>query len=270
VKEKVLEPFFFGKAHRRLFGCCHYPSKNNYRREAVILCQTIGHEYVHSHRAIFQLAMRLASIGFMTLRFDYFGCGDSNGNFEEGSLDSWVEDVKTAIEEMQIRTGIRNVCLVGCRIGATLALKAATKSTSVKYLVLWEVVNNGLGYLQEAARMQGDLSRALGSRIDPSQADVSLPSEMMGFPFTTELIQDFKALALTTSDIPSGCKSLTICNREMAPTEFTLDMKTTSEENTHEIRYIEDTILWRNELYRRLIPRKTIDEISLWMKNVIS
>lgn len=268
--KKAIEPFFFGKAHRRLFGCCHYPMKKNYRREAVIICQTIGQEYIHSHRAIFQLAVQLASEGFMTLRFDYLGCGDSNGNFEDGGVVVWGEDVKIAIEEMQIRTGIRDVCLVGYRVGAALALKAAINSTAVKHLVLWEIVSDGVSYLNEAAKLQVDLSRTLKCKIEPDEKGASLPGELLGFKLTTQLIQDLRAIKLTDADIPINCKSLIIYNRESGPSEFFVKVKTPSDGNPHTVRCIEDHKLWENQLYRRLIPRNTIDEISLWIKRVTS
>ncbi len=78
---------------------------------AVVLCYPIGQEYIRSHRAIYQLAVRLSQAGFHVLRFDYFGCGDSEGDFEEGSLAQWTSDIHSAIAEIQERSGLTSICL---------------------------------------------------------------------------------------------------------------------------------------------------------------
>src|SRR5262249_15774866 len=43
-------PFFFGSRGGRLFGCHHLPSSTP-KRNGVILCYPIGHEYELAHRA---------------------------------------------------------------------------------------------------------------------------------------------------------------------------------------------------------------------------
>jgi len=83
--EKVA-PFYFGSPDKLLFGCYHEPTLGRRRKCAVVVCQPVGHEYINSHRALRQLAARLCDAGFPVLRFDYYGCGDSSGSREEGTI----------------------------------------------------------------------------------------------------------------------------------------------------------------------------------------
>jgi hypothetical protein len=53
---------------------------------AVLLCNPFGQEAIRCHRAFRLLSARLASSGIPSLRFDYFGTGDSPGNDGEGDL----------------------------------------------------------------------------------------------------------------------------------------------------------------------------------------
>ena len=119
-------PFYFGLPDKPLFGCYHEPRFGNSRKCAVVVCQPVGHEYIYSHRALRQLAVRLSDSGFPVLRFDYYGCGDSHGNAEDGEVCQWLEDIANAISEVRYRARVARVCLVGLRIGASLAMMTAT------------------------------------------------------------------------------------------------------------------------------------------------
>ena len=81
-----MEPFYFGKSPRALFGVYHPPKAGMTRKTGVVLCYPMGHEYVYSHRAFLRLAMLLSSAGFHVLRFDFYGCGDSEGDCKEGKI----------------------------------------------------------------------------------------------------------------------------------------------------------------------------------------
>ena len=64
-----------------------------------------------------------AAAGLAYLRFDYSGTGSSGGDFAEGTLDRWLDEVVAAID--MIVEG--PVLLVGSSMGGWLALHAALK-----------------------------------------------------------------------------------------------------------------------------------------------
>src|SRR5260370_14942555 len=127
------------------------------RRGGVRICQPSGHEYINSHRALRELAARLAEAGFPVLRFDYYGCGDSSGHSEEGSISLWMEDISTALAELRTRAGLSKVYIVGLRLGGSLAAIAGTQSNDVEGLVLWDPVVNGKNHFQEMLSLQKEM-----------------------------------------------------------------------------------------------------------------
>ena len=65
------------------------------------------------------------------MRFDYFACGDSEGDCEEGTIEHWVGDISLAIAEAMRRSDLEKTCLVGFRLGATLAMMAGANHPNV-------------------------------------------------------------------------------------------------------------------------------------------
>ena len=155
----------------------------------------MGHEYVNSHRALRQLAVGLADAGLPVLRFDYYGCGDSSGEAEQGSITRWVEDVSTAASELRTRSGMSRVCVVGLRLGATLAAFAGSRQEYFDSLVLWEPVINGRSHLEELAALHKDMLRF---RPKPKRSKRSgAYIEMLGFSWSRLLHAQMVELDLT-------------------------------------------------------------------------
>lgn len=189
-------PFYFGAADKPLFACYHEPALERRRKCAVVVCQPIGHEYINSHRALRQLASRLCYAGFPVLRFDYYGCGDSSGSAEEGRIPQWLEDISTAISEVRRRTGAVEVCLIGLRVGGTLAMIAAAELAGPETLVLWDPVVSGKSYLDGLFRLQKEMLRF---RPKPRGAQEPLDYvDVLGFPLSHFLQTELKSIDLST------------------------------------------------------------------------
>ncbi len=143
-----MNPFFFGRSQRPLFGIYH-PPKSGAKPIGVVLCPPIGQEYMRTHRALRQLALQLNKAGVHALRFDYSGIGDSAGDNTDAALDTWIDDTRSAIDELKDTAGLRSVCLVGIRLGASVAYLAAMDRMDVDAVVLWDPVVNGRDYVAE-------------------------------------------------------------------------------------------------------------------------
>ena len=187
-------PFYFGPPGKSLFGCYHAPQARRSRKCSIIVCQPVGHEYVNSHRALRELAFRLSDAGFPVLRFDYYGCGDSSGETEDGTISGWLEDVSTALAEVRRRTGIDQSCVVGLRLGGTLALMSGALRGEIERLVLWDPVIDGKTYLEELLSLQKEMLRFRPkpkTRLKPEHY-----IEVLGFPFSNLLCDQLRALDL--------------------------------------------------------------------------
>src|SRR5260221_14037074 len=77
------------------------------------------------------------------------GTGDSADiQPEADQLELWTADVTAAVGELRQRTGVPQVCLLGLRLGATLATLAARRTEAVTSLVLIAPVIIGRPYLR--------------------------------------------------------------------------------------------------------------------------
>ncbi|GAB3800158.1 hypothetical protein GCM10028798_14260 [Humibacter antri] len=145
----VEAPSWFGPSERPLLGWFTYPASERVRG-AVVLCQPLAEEGNMAYRTFRTLAQRLASEGFLAVRFDYDGTGDSAGGFEdEGRADAWLASIVAAVAEARA-WGADHVSLVGMRLGATLGYAAAADGRlRLDELVLWDPCLTGRGFLRE-------------------------------------------------------------------------------------------------------------------------
>ncbi len=140
----LMEPSFFGDEDQRLFGMMHIPG-SDIKQQAILLCPSIGHEYMRLHRGFQMLAVELARLGYHVLRFDWTGFGDSEGTPAEVSLDIWRSNVKTAAQFLRAQSGCDTITLVGARLGAPLMLDAGLEN--IDKIVMLDPVCSGADYL---------------------------------------------------------------------------------------------------------------------------
>jgi alpha-beta hydrolase superfamily lysophospholipase len=258
-----IEPFYFGVSPKRLYGCHHLPQSSNAKACSIVICCPIGQEYIRSHRAVYQLAAGLTRAGYNVLRFDYFGCGDSEGDFEQGALVQWTDDTVTAIEEIQKRSPVRSVCLIGLRVGAALALYAAARSSIVKSIILWEPVIDGARYLKELIQNQQDFLGRYRGKLKQALAGSFRSDEVLGFPMTSELRQDLEAMNINQLRLCHDLKSLIVYSNNDSSYVEKLNRLIHGHSRTT-IQMIADPKVWAESLYKRLIPHRTLDYLVNW------
>lgn len=118
-------------------------------RGAVVLCPSMGQEAAYAHYTLRHVAHRLAGLGFVVVRFDYDGLGDSVGHVEEpGRLRAWLDSVHEAVALARSHTDAP-LSVLGMRLGALLAVAAADERDDVHGLVLWDSPRSGSSYIRE-------------------------------------------------------------------------------------------------------------------------
>jgi len=176
-----VNPLYLGTQERRLFAVYEPAAVKDRRARAAVLCYPWGAEYLYAHRTMRQLAVKLSAGGFHTLRFDYFGTGDSGGEDSEANPAAAVSDVESAIEALQDIVGAARVTLVGLRLGAMLAARTAMRRKEyVEALVLWDPIV----LPEEAAGMMGSLpARTLMMLTDTRAIELAgVTAESMSAP----------------------------------------------------------------------------------------
>lgn len=154
-------PIFFGPAPRRKYGVFHAAVGHGNKGRGIVFCDALFDEANSANRTLRFAADSMAKARWNSLRFDYYGTGDSAGDTEDFSIAQAVNDIGDAIEELKISTGISAVFLLGLRLGGTLAAQVASTRSDVRGVVLWDPLINGNAV---TSRYAGALSNDPGTQ----------------------------------------------------------------------------------------------------------
>jgi len=260
----MAESFFFGRAESPLFGVYHAPLSAADRDLGIVVCAPVGREYTKTHRALRQLALRLARLGFHVLRFDYRGCGDSSGEPVDADLGRWAEDVGRAADELEDRAGLVKVGLVGLRLGGTLALLAARRRRDVEAVVLWEPVLEGRRHLTDLSASNARWEAERG--LPPQAAAPDGTAGLHGFPMGRLLRQSLEQLAWTFERRPAR-RALLL--RELSdPAEDALHAQLEKHGVDLEVRTTPPERFWQDadDGNRMFVPNASLRVVTSWLE----
>jgi esterase/lipase len=121
----------------KLFGVLHISERG--KSPGIILFHGFTGNKCESHFIFTKLARKLSKDGFSVLRFDFYGSGDSEGNFEEMTLLTEMKDGEKALEFLKTFDFIEKekIGICGLSMGAVTATYVAYKFREVKALCLW-------------------------------------------------------------------------------------------------------------------------------------
>jgi len=213
----LAEALYFDAADHKLFGWLHRPPAGTTAGIGLVICKPFGYEAICSHRSVRAFAEAAALLGVPTLRFDYLGTGDSPAiGPEPDQLEIWPRDVVAAVAELQRRTGVEHVSVLGIRLGALLATLAAGQCKAISALILIAPVISGRRYLRELRTTV--LAASLGS--DPAESSSDAPAdvpagsagsmEVAGFSFSAATLAALAQVDLKVRDIPPVSEMLII------------------------------------------------------------
>ena len=265
---KVMTAYrYFGRGPMQLFGALHYPQAKP-TGTGVILCYPMGQEYMRIHRTYVELAKSLAAAGSYVFRFDYFGSGDSSGDPVSGNLEQWAQDIQEAIRELRASTGVRQIHLVGARIGANLAL-ATGGGGQVASIVVWEPILNGTDYL--AALKQAHHNLLAGNACLEGYEWHTRPgcaAELIGFPISQKLLNEITGIDPTTfPEVPERSKVLFLANsRKKDLEQYVSGLKGRLEGVSYLVAEESDAIWLKEDRQNKgLIPHKAVQAIVSWI-----
>jgi pimeloyl-ACP methyl ester carboxylesterase len=188
-----MQAYYFGSPGKRLFGVSDEPATGGASELGAVLCYPHGADYDSAFRSFRILATRLAKAGFHVLRFDYLGTGDSSGCADDATIPQWIADVVTAVDELRTSRGLREVSLVGLRLGATLAALAAADCQRVNRLVLWEPVIDGREYVATLQALHRDW---VADEVRNGRGMRAADDDLLGHRLTERMREDLEKVSL--------------------------------------------------------------------------
>lgn len=138
------QPFsIFTSSNTRLSGVLHLPERRNQTKAPLIV---LLHGFVGSkvgeHRLFVKAARHFIKEGYAVIRFDFSGCGESDGDYADVTVTKQLQEVQavlnaaTAMKEVDAR----NIIMIGHSLGGAIASLTAAQDHRIKKLILWSPV----------------------------------------------------------------------------------------------------------------------------------
>jgi len=132
---------FSNERGKELVGIIHLPEKE--KPPAVIICH--GFQNHKTDNKFIRLARALREVGILVFRFDFEGCGDSEGDPKQISVAREVSDLNSAYRALLKKCNIdpNRIAFVGASLGAVVvSLVIERFKIPAKTLVFWSQAFN--------------------------------------------------------------------------------------------------------------------------------
>jgi len=256
------EPLWFGPLARPLFGWLHRPAPGTAATAGIVVCNPFGNEALCAHRSIRHLARSAAAAGFVALRFDYDGTGDSAGHcFEPQRLAAWLASVNHAIDTVRETSGVERVYLAGFRLGATIAALACLERRDLSGLIAIAPVVNGGAYVRELRLLQ----RAMDAKREVASQERAGYLESAGFLVTTETQAELRSIDLNRlSGAP--CERILVLDRAEMPVDLALVPAWRARGATVERRAVHGYTEMMLDPHESVVPEELLAAALHWLR----
>jgi dipeptidyl aminopeptidase/acylaminoacyl peptidase len=130
----IIEKVLFMSEGQRISGIFHLPDKENSP------CVIASHGLFSSKDSEKYIALgeRLAREGMGMFRFDFRGCGESEGRMEESTVSGRIVDLGSAIQFVMSFPRVENrIGLLGSSLGGYISLMKAFMEEKIRAVVIW-------------------------------------------------------------------------------------------------------------------------------------
>ena len=136
------KPVLIQRNGLQMVGMLHTPVENGSRHPAVMLLHGFTGNKSESHFLFTKLARQLAENGIICLRFDFLGSGDSQGEFEEMTIFTELEDAKVACQflSQQPEVDANRIGVLGLSMGGCVAALLSRERADIKSVALLSAV----------------------------------------------------------------------------------------------------------------------------------
>ncbi len=187
------------------FGCSNPQAQ-------LIFIPPFAEEANKSRHILSAFGRHLANLKIQTTIIDLYGCGDSEGDLDQASIEIWHQDITNTINHICKDSDNTTLILGGLRLGATIAASypgLANHSHSLKQLLLWQPIVDGANYMKQFIRLKLAESITSGKNNNETTSTTQIiesilegnTQEIAGYPLNKKLLNDINNLKLNKLDL---------------------------------------------------------------------
>jgi len=137
----MIKPVTFKNEEQKLVGILHVPigMKRGEKASGIAMFHGFTGNRTEAHRLFIHVARALSDSGFVVLRFDFRGSGDSDGEFDDMTVPGEVSDAGEALNFLakQRMVNKQKIGVIGLSMGGRVAAILTSKDKRVKFAVLY-------------------------------------------------------------------------------------------------------------------------------------
>ena len=201
MKHPALSPFFLEGSAGKLFSLCFGPGQGQRPEHYILFFPPFAEELNKSRRMVSLQARRFAAMGYGVLVVDYYGTGDSEGDFGNATWRIWQQDIE-AMAAWLVQEGAKRISLWGLRFGALMAMRSVLLfQDKLDRILLWQPVIRGDQMMTQFLRLRlaADMIGA-GNKITVrdlrGQLTAGCSVEVAGYVLSPDLVEGIDGLKL--------------------------------------------------------------------------
>lgn len=253
MSDCILNPKFFSGSEGNLFTLNTKPI--GIPRGHVLYLPPVGEELNRCRTVIASHAKIFAAAGLECTVVDYYGTGDSDGDFCQGDLSIWQQDIAALVSSIH-KEQDGSIYLAGFRLGALFALSFINDNPNlVESCLLIQPVINGKQFVTQLLRQRlaGQINNGLGAdsteQMRAAMAD-GHNIEVGGYEFNSDLLLALDKLSISNFTSLNKVKCHWLEFQQIADKGLSIASKRTVDSlinngNTVETQIASDPPIWQ-------------------------
>jgi len=165
----MIKPVTFKNRGQQLVGILHLPDKlkTAAKSPGIAMFHGFTGNKSEAYRFFIHVARALCDSGFVVLRFDFRGSGDSDGEFEDMTVPGEVSDAEEALTFFTRQRVVdkERIGVLGLSMGGRVAAILASRDSRVKFVILYSAALSPL-----RRRFLSDIDRESLEKLNSGEA----------------------------------------------------------------------------------------------------